>query len=1486
VPLVKSVREVEDLDSLLNLLSEELDWPLDPDYCQEDITFEWTADELRLPESADERFQDGVVHQLRPMVRNQPWGIFLVQFKSDKIYKTALRQVLRGLVPGRRKSPHLQSWQHDNLLFICTTADCDRFTFAHFRCEKAHRAKLSTFSWEEGDPYVRTLCEYNLPALRWPEDDGEDPDAWVKSWTGAFDKEPLTRKFFKRFDTVLDAAREDLEEYQDFDSADAYSRAQILLERLIFLYFLQNRGWLDQNADYLLSHFRPHRDRPDEFSYYEEFLEPLFWTLATAPGAENRLDGIPFLNGGLFDDDEFEPTEQRKQRTPPLKIRNATFTRIFNQLLEAFNFTVTEDTPLDQDVAVDPEMLGKVFESLVLHAEQADPDAVAPDKRKETGSYYTPRIVVHFICRESLIQYLVNHLEGEGWNDRLRSVFQIEATDGLAAEDLSELRGNLTPEQGQRLGEALKGLKCCDPAVGSGAFPVGLMHELVRLRRLAEAAANGYVDPEHHFGTAWIHDTKAEIVENCLFGVDIQQQAIEICRLRLWLSLVVDYDLGVDPFAADPARFERALERMSQLPNLEMNFKRGDSLHDHISGVPVLIDRRVAGKYRDQFQAIQTMGAELHRAKKAHRKKDLRLRILGTRLQLTKQVLTDELRKLDTQHGSLVKLPGFDTIDSDAEKRRRLKSEMDRVREALDKMEKDSEELQQLRDDLEAPDFYPRLRRLEGADFDSPFNFAWRLDFPAIFGREDPGFDIVVGNPPFVTARNPEKRELWRNRWPQVCYRTYHMLCPFFALSFGILRDDGELGFIVSNAFATREFGKPLVEEFFPTVDLQKVVDCKGLSFPGHGTPTCIVHARNEPSPADTNVRVTGLLPGGGDQRTPPENSSLWKAIEEHHDDPGYEDDKIAVADQPMEFFTDWPVEFDVFAEELKTTVDSVSKTRVEDHLSAAGRIFATSADDIFLLPPHVVRKQSLKENVFPVVEGEEIRDWTDQNDSWVVCPYNEQWELTQLETDSPLTRWLRQFRDTLGQRKSFSGDTYDEAGIPWYGWHQLDTAKAQADWFVAYPEIATHGHFVFETKGTLFTQTSPVLAPAETLDRDAVPLLTAVLNASITAFWLKQMCYNKGAGASERRDRFVYSCGRVEQIPLPSEIDNGLGGTHNHITKYMRDYSHSCSKRGEKLSALAFNKILEKRGEAYQEWNCSLPGYVTPHKELSDGFQDAAELRASIDRAVSIREQLRQEMVARQEEIDWLAYQAYELIDEAPVLNDESDLQLQRHQRPFRFWMKAGGDLSKALSLIPDDWSEEKRRVWRERLEIIRDNEHVRRIEKPVYKRRWDEQWKVGNSWQCGQVAYDQEFLDAFDWWLSEKAEHWLEHQADGGPVDVETWAKELWQDDRVQAAWEVAAETEDRIKNWKRAQKDEPPLQRDPKTALSGFAHHLKYLVRDQSVPEGIPWAVPWDELEEQGIKVPTRTRRIRGKYNVPRERFRTTASGLYQVAQPLDD
>jgi hypothetical protein len=1326
----RAVKNVTDRQSFLRgLLVDTLKWPV-PELIEErNLGDCLTEHDLR-------------VWQLR-LRAGQPWGILTVEFAHHLIDRAALRQVLRGLVSSRPRLDAPPAWNQENLLFLCTTRDYQHCTFAHLRSAKAQRTRLATFGWQKGDRNLRTLCEFNLPALAWPERGWRNEEAWLKGWASGFDKEPLTRDFFRRFDAAIDAIKADLERYQKLAPADAYSRAQLLLERLVFLYFLQNRGWLDQKRDYLLSHFEEHRSRPDQFSYHRDFLQRLFSTLALAPGPANRLPGIPFLNGGLFDDDDFAQAQTRQKQNRPLQVRNATFAGVFKDLLEAFNFTVREDTPLDQDVAVDPEMLGKVFESIVLHAEAADPDAVAPHKRKATGSYYTPRTVVHFICREVLFQYLRRHLSGPNWDARLKALLELHVANGLDADDLKILRSLLAPDEGAVLSDRLRDLKCCDPAVGSGAFPVGLLHELLGLRRIAETAANGYVDPVRKQGSGWLHAVKEEIVQNCLFGVDIQQQAVEICRLRLWLSLVVDCDIGLDPFNAERQPFLVAIGQVSQLPNLDRNFHRGDSL-------------------------------------------------------------------------------------------------------------------------------------LEGADFNSPFHFCWQLDFAEIFTADLRGFDIIVGNPPFVTARNPKKNELYRERWKRVCSGKYLLICPFFDLSFSLLRPGGQLGFIVSNAFAKREFGKPLIEDFFPTVDLQKVIDCSGLLFPGHGTPTCLVFGANQLPASRVPVRVAATLPGGGDLRTPPEESLLWHSLSQHHDEPGYADSRVVVADRFRQDLAAWPWNFDAGAEPTKRFLEGASPNRLAEFCGGSiGFDAITAANDIYYLTADQLRRLKIpSEHTKHLLVGEMLRNFEADQTAYTLWPYHGPDSKPTLAP--PVREYLKPFRAYLEVRSQFR-QTQLEAALEWFEFREYHRRALRGQLTYAY--IATHLHVIYSEGNRVFNQHAPVIE----LPAGASPaqhyLIGGVLNSSTALFWLKQVCFNKGAGADEERDRFEFAGSKLEQLPVPASLSALLKGKSEPLLERLTRLSQQCHELAASLPALAMRKVLEKPGEAYHGWNATLPAHIAPDARIGNPFQTANDLRAALQRVTAVREQVRSGMIARQEEMDWLVYAAYGLLaDPGPDLSD-ADLVLEREQRPFCLWAQAGGDVTRAVQLIPSAWSAPRRALWESRLQFIRDNEHVRRIEQPVYKRRWDEQWKVQNRWVCGQPASDAEFLDAFQWWLSEKAEWWLAKQKGGGPVTLTEWTAALWSDARVRAAWEVAAETKHRLEKWK-AERDESGSRKVPSPAvtLAASARFLKALVREQSVPENIPFAKPWQAVE-QTMRVSARMKRIRGRLNVPRERFWTNDAGDFR-------
>ena len=1498
-----ALKQVHSQESFLQtLLGTTLGWPIGDVQQVDDIAFGWSQQDLNTV-GLERNVVEGSIWQIQPSATGEPWGVFVLEFKHEESLSPrrglagVLKKVLKGLVGSRRKDPALPSWKREHLLFICTYK-WSHFRFAYYRSkpEEAGSVRLTTFGWSP-DTSNRTVVEFNLPSLEWP-DDTSNANLWVAAWAKAFDKEPLTKDFFRRFDNALDAIKADLQKYQQLSSAEAYTQSQLLLERLIFLYFLQNRGWLNQDRRYLPSRLIEHTKNPNGFTYYHDFLDKLFWTLSTAPLGAGRLPGIPFLNGGLFDDDEFlQPTNLRKT-TPPLKVRNQSMQYVFDHLLEAFNFTVTEDTPLNQEVAVDPEMLGKVFESIVLHAEAADPDAIAPDKRKATGSYYTPRIVVHFICQEVLYQYLLSHLADNGWGPRLKALFSIDPTEGIDEEGKQLLKKTISPEQAVQVRSFVLPLKCCDPAVGSGAFPVGLMHELVNLHRVLETVANGYKDPVVAQGSEWLHRAKAQIVENCLFGVDIQQQAIEICRLRLWLSLIVDYDLGLDPFTAEKSQFSRAIEHISQLPNLEMNFRRGDSLHDHISGVPVVILPERASRHAAEFAAISKLGAELHKAKKAERKKNLRLDILEKRLYLSRNILNEELREIRMRDSSLDSLFGIE--ETNAKKRDRNQREIENLEHALAKVGSDQKELEKLRRRDADSQFYPKLRKLEGADFDSPFNFAWSIDFPIVFAGESGGFDIVVGNPPFVTARNAKRRALWAERWPRVCYKNYLLVCPFFELSFGLLKPSGELGFIVSNAFAKRDFGQPLVERFFPLVDIQKVVDCAGLLFPGHGTPTCLIFGRMPSGPttggfpsrvhegANQFVRVAAIQPGGGDLRTPPEESALWRTLADKHDEPGFSNSQVVVFDRSRKQMCTWPWKFISDAEDVSNTISAEPLSTYT--AEPVGAQFITGKDDAFVTSRDYVRRAQIAPKYLRAYgTGEDIRNWVVRPTQFIIFPYRQDLKPLPEPLPASVYRHLGPSKTVL-ENCVISGSTKKkETNLKWFEFRRLARAKFNPAFNIIVPHISTHSHFVVADHAVVFKEKALAIALKAAYGPPELNLLAAVLNSSYILERLKQVCFNKGAGDDEDKDRFEFAGGKLEEISICDSVKNALHKETTTLTSALESLGNGCVDRGRAVGALSLRKLFEMPGEAYISSYQALPGYVRPNHIIDTTLHEIGALGDVYARVKVARDQLQLEMIARQEEIDWLTYGLYGLlpIDHPAVQAQVEPEPLRADQRPFRLWEQGKGTYDKAVNLIPKDWSSERRRVWEARLAAVRDIEYVRRIEQPVYKRRWDEQWKVGNKWRCGEIAYAAEFIDAFEWWLKEKAEWWLEHKKHGGPVELGEWSQALWKDDRVQAAWPVAAEQYAFLEYEKareKAEEDGDPAPARPKLVAdsSSFSRTFKDVVEEETVPEGFPFGVDYDELEKKLKKeAPAKLKKVRGKLNVPRERFHSVGPGRYKWA-----
>ena len=370
----------------------------------------------------------------------------------------------------------------------------------------------------------------------------------------AFDVEKVTSKFFEKYGEIFDVAETSLP--CDWSSEQKRLYTQKFFNRLMFLAFLERKGWMSFGGrrDYLKALFDDynHNDPKNrtETNFHRIRLNALFFKgLSNSreqdirSETENKslvglIGDVPYLNGGLFDkeaDDEI------------CFFSDKVVADILNDLVYAFNFTVTESTPLDVEVAVDPEMLGKIFEKLVTG-------------RHESGSYYTIKPVVAFMCYEALAGYLQSRLPNESGAAILQFVYQ---------RDPSGLRD---PEG---VLEALRAVKVCDPACGSGAYLLGMLHVLLELRECLFVTRS--LDPKT------VYERKLEIIQNSLYGVDIDPFAVNIARLRLWLSLIVDFEGETPP----------------PLPNLNYKIETGDSLTapDPSSGLEVEFRRQLVDEF-------------------------------------------------------------------------------------------------------------------------------------------------------------------------------------------------------------------------------------------------------------------------------------------------------------------------------------------------------------------------------------------------------------------------------------------------------------------------------------------------------------------------------------------------------------------------------------------------------------------------------------------------------------------------------------------------------------------------------------------------------------------------------------------------------------------------------------------------------------------------------------------------------------------------
>ena len=370
----------------------------------------------------------------------------------------------------------------------------------------------------------------------------------------AFNVEAVANEFFKGYQSVFQRLQDDLTNRTN-DQQWAHDYALQFLNRCMFLYFIQRKGWLGDDTDFLKTFWESYQttDQPVN-SFADHWLNVLFFRAFNNkphgghryfPGAVVKaISSAPYLNGGLF-------TENDLDNQHNFQFSDSRFKAIFN-FLESYNFTIAEDSPLDQEVAVDPEMIGKVYESLVNVSEETD-------ERGDSGIFYTPRTEIDLMCRLALVDSLTNHLGEEHKSALYEAVFAFESEKKADADQKLEGR-NLW----NRLDECLKGLAVVDPACGSGSFLVGMLHVLDDLRDRANRQLG---HDERSF------DRKKAIIGGNLYGVDVMEWACHVAELRLWLALIID---------ADISRGELREHTQPLLPHFSFNIRCGNSLVQEI----------------------------------------------------------------------------------------------------------------------------------------------------------------------------------------------------------------------------------------------------------------------------------------------------------------------------------------------------------------------------------------------------------------------------------------------------------------------------------------------------------------------------------------------------------------------------------------------------------------------------------------------------------------------------------------------------------------------------------------------------------------------------------------------------------------------------------------------------------------------------------------------------------------------------------------
>lgn len=530
-----------------------------------------------------------------------------------------------------------------------------------------------------------------------------------------------------------------------------------LLGRIVFLYFLQKKGWMGVPANKNWGEGERNfmgelfKNFSDNLNFYSNCLVSLFFDTLNRKRTNDifSISGtkVPYLNGGLFDKDPVEPIN--------IRFKPQLFQDLFD-FFDQYNFTIDENSPDDLDIGIDPEMLGLIFENLL-------------EDNRDKGTFYTPKEVVHFMCKESLSLYISEELKKAAEAKELTDIDTYIKQSG--SFDYSTIQ-----KHASEIDKALSRVKICDPAIGSGAFPMGMVYEILRLKK----ELFGLLDRKHFD----YRDEKLRIMKESIYGVDLDKGAVDISRLRFWLSLIVDE------------------EEPSPLPNLDYKIMQGDSLKESFDGIPL---DSISWQTKVQVFAPKqmTLGDMF-----APPQKEIEFSI-DEKEQLKEWVssyfektVREDKEKLHAQIDQAVLGHIYRNVELKENQATRLKNELETKYQSkgidisvqsrgtdwknwkkytadLQLMQTKKEKIETLQNSIERP------------------YFLWNLYFADVLQEGNKGFDIVIGNPPYGVKVNDEIKDQYK-------LGSKDSYGVFMSMAIRkLLKDNGVLSFIVSDTWLT-----------------------------------------------------------------------------------------------------------------------------------------------------------------------------------------------------------------------------------------------------------------------------------------------------------------------------------------------------------------------------------------------------------------------------------------------------------------------------------------------------------------------------------------------------------------------------------------------------------------------------------------------------------------------------------------------------------